>query len=174
MLLHGLSSNHTTWLTLYGNARRPRHPRASRRTCADTVFPTNQNGKRGTSSPFSLRISIASPCRNSCKKSTWWDTHLEDMSPSRMPRHIPRSLRSLALVSANFMNPLHYGPFSPFAPALATFLDGIAWLSYPQGHEPYHYFEHGKSTGYLNSTYQRIFHHAVLGEFLDACPDATP
>jgi pimeloyl-ACP methyl ester carboxylesterase len=40
------------------------------------------------------------------------------------------------------------------APALAAFVDGLAWLCRPQGRARYHYFEHGKSTGYFNSTFK--------------------
>jgi pimeloyl-ACP methyl ester carboxylesterase len=69
----------------------------------------------------------------------------------------PASLRTLAIVSANFMNPLHYKPFSFLAPALAVLVNGAAWLSYPQSFSHYHYFEQGKSTGYFNSTFKGLF-----------------
>jgi pimeloyl-ACP methyl ester carboxylesterase len=156
MLLHGLSSNHTTWLTFME-----------------------------TLATFGIR-SIAPDLRGhgfseKSKQKTWYTfpVFAEDIHRIADEEHLqkfdvvgysfggyialayaaehPETLRSLSLVSANFMNPLHYGPFSPFAPALATFLDGAAWLSRPQGHEPYHYFEHGRSTGYLNSTFKGLF-----------------
>ena len=68
----------------------------------------------------------------------------------------PASLRSLALVSTNFMNPLRYGPFSAFTSPALAFANTMAWLTYPQRRAHYYYYEHGKATSYFNSTFKGL------------------
>jgi pimeloyl-ACP methyl ester carboxylesterase len=155
MLLHGLSSNHTTWLNFMETL-------AARgiRSIAPDLRGHGFSDKSKHKASYELPVFVEDIRRIALRE------HLQkfDVVGYSFGGYValayaaahPATVRSLSLVSANFMNPLHYGPFSPFAPALAAFLDCLAWLSRPQGHEPYHYFEHGKSTGYLNSTYKGL------------------
>ena len=151
MLLHGLSSNHTTWLPLMETL-------AVRgiRSIAPDLRGHGFSDKSKNGAWYALPVFVRDVHRIAERE------HLQkfDMVGYSFGGYValayaaayPASLRSLTLVSANFMNPLYYTSFSFLAPALAAIMRGIAWLSYPQGHEPYLYFEHGKSSGYLNST----------------------
>ena len=151
MLLHGLSSNHTTWLTFMETL-------AARgiRVIAPDIRGHGFSDKSKRKAWYALPVFVEDVRRIAKQE----QLQKFDMVGYSFGGYVaisyagtyPGSLRTLSLVSANFMNPLHYGPLSPFAPVLAVFVSGLAWLTYPQGHEPYHYFEHGKSTGYLNST----------------------
>lgn len=151
MFLHGLSSNHTTWLLFMEEL--------AARGIRSIVPDLRGHG-------FS----------DQSKKKAWYDFSVfaEDIARIAARERLetfdligysfggyvalayaaesPRSLRSLALVSSNFINPLHYGPFGFLAPAAALLVDTLAWLTYPQGLKSYRYFEHKKSTGYLDST----------------------
>jgi pimeloyl-ACP methyl ester carboxylesterase len=151
MLLHGLSSNHTTWLplmkTLAGQGIR---------CIAPDLRGHGFSDKSKKKAWYALPV-FAEDVRRIAREERLQKMDMVGYSfggyvALAYAAAYPASLRTLALVSANFMNPLRYTSFSFLAPALATLVDGVAWLSLPQGHEPYLYFEHGKSTGYLNST----------------------
>lgn len=151
ILLHGLSSNHTTWLALMETLAKQ-----GIRSIAPDLRGHGFSDKSKRKAWYVLPVFVEDihhiVLQEQLQKMDMVGYSFGGYIALAYAAAYPASLRTLALVSANFMNPLHYKSFSPWAPALATFLDGIAWLSYPQGHEPYHYFEHGKSTGYLNST----------------------
>jgi len=155
MLLHGLSSNHTTWLPLMEIL-------AARgiRSIAPDLRGHGFSDKSKNRSWYSLdvfsddirRIVLAEQLQKFDMVGYSFGGYIAIAYAAEKSE----SLRSLTLVSANFMNPLRYGSFSFMAPALVAFVSGLAWLCYPQGLAQYHYFEHGKSTGYLNSTFKGL------------------
>lgn len=69
----------------------------------------------------------------------------------------PASLHTLTLISANSMNPLYYRTLSPLAPVIAAFFESLAWLCRIQNRVDYDYFDHEESTGYLGSTFKGLF-----------------
>ncbi len=151
VLLHGLSSNHTTWLpfmeTLAAQGIQSIAP-----DLRGHGFSDKSKHKAWYALPVFVEDIRCIALTEQLQKMDIVGYSFGGYVALAYAATYPASLRTLTLVSANFMNPLHYKPFSFLAPALAAFLNCIAWISYPQGHEPYLYFEHGKSTGYLNST----------------------
>jgi pimeloyl-ACP methyl ester carboxylesterase len=155
MLLHGLSSNHTTWLafmeTLAAQSIRCIAPDLRGHGFSDMskqkawyTFPVFADDIRRIAREERLqKFDMVGYSFGGYVALAYAIAH-------------PDSLRSLALVSTNFMNPLQYGPFSRFTPAAIAFCETVAWLTRPQGRSHY-YFEHGKSTGYFNSTFKGLF-----------------
>lgn len=151
MLLHGLSSNHTTWLNFM-----ERFATENIRTIVPDLrgHGFSDQSKKRDWYDFSVFADDLAAIAEQEQLSAF------DLTGYSFGGYVaityaaahPEKLRSLALVSANFMNPLRYGRFSPIAPAAAAFVDSLAWLTYPQWLKNYPYFEHGKSTGYLDST----------------------
>jgi len=156
MLLHGLSSNHTTWLTL--------------------MEKLSAQGIR----------SIAPDLRghgfsDQSKDRDWYEfsTFANDIHCIATQEHLrkfdivgysfggyvalayaasnSKSLRSMTLVSAGFRNPGLFGLFRFLAPLAAALLEAAAWLCYPQHRRRYDYFEYGKNPGYFRSTFKGLF-----------------
>jgi pimeloyl-ACP methyl ester carboxylesterase len=156
VLLHGLSSNHTTWLTLMeklaAQGIRSIAPDLRGHGLSDMskekswyTFPVfAQDIRRITEQERLRKFDMVGYSFGGYIAIAYAAAH-------------PESLRSLALVSTNFMNPLRYGPFSAITRPGILFLDTMAWLAYPQHRTKYHYFEQGKSKGYLDSTFTGLF-----------------
>jgi pimeloyl-ACP methyl ester carboxylesterase len=157
MLLHGLSSNHTTWLPFMEKLAS-----LGIRSIAPDLRGHGFSDKSKHKSWYVLSAFADDICRIARAE----QLQKFDMVGYSFGGYValsyaaanPESLRSLAIVSANFMNPLHYRrPFSALAPLCAAFANGLAWLTYPQSRAQYDYFEHQKSSGYLNSTFKGLF-----------------
>ena len=153
MLLHGLSSNHTTWLALMKMLAE-----SGIRTIAPDLRGHGFSDKTREKSHYALPV-FAEDIRRIAQAERLQKFDMVGYSfggyvALSYAAAYPASLRSLTLVSTNFMNPLHYRFFSPLAPALVAFAESLAWLSSPHGRENYHYFEHEKSTGYFDSTFK--------------------
>ena len=151
VLLHGLSSNHTTWLNFM-----ERFAAENIRTIVPDLrghgFSDQSKKRPWYAFPVFAEDLAAIADRERLSAFDLTGYSFGGYVALAFAAAYPDKLRSLALVSANFMNPLHYGRFSKIAPAAATFVDSLAWLTYPQSLRKYRYFEHGKSTGYLDST----------------------
>jgi pimeloyl-ACP methyl ester carboxylesterase len=156
ILLHGLSSNHTTWVpfmeTLAAQGVRSIAP-----DMRGHGFSDKSKRKAWYALPVFAEDIRRIALQERLQKFDMVGYSFGGYVALAYAAAHPESLRSLALVSTNFMNPLHYSRFFVLAPVLAAFFDGLAWLCYPQNREQYHYFEHGKSTGYLNSTFTGLF-----------------
>ncbi len=156
MLLHGLSSNHTTWLTLMEKLA-TKGIRSIAPDLRGHGFSDMSKQKAWYTFPV-----FADDIRRIAEQE---QLQKFDMVGYSFGGYValayaaanPEALRSLALVSTNFMNPLHYGPFSMITTPGIVFLDIMAWLTYPQSRTKYHYFEQGKSTGYFDSTFTGLF-----------------
>ncbi len=153
MLLHGLSSNHTTWLafmeTLAAQGIRSVAP-----DLRGHGFSDQSKHKAWYLFPVFAEDIHRIALQERLQKFNMVGYSFGGYVALAYAAAHPESLRSLALISANFMNPLHYRFFSFAAPFLATFMNGLAWMLYPECRTHYHYFEHGKSTGYFNSTFK--------------------
>jgi pimeloyl-ACP methyl ester carboxylesterase len=152
ILLHGLSSNHTTWLTLMEKLAAQ-----GIRSIAPDLRGHGFSDKSKKKDWYALSI-FTKDVRQIIEKERLQKFDMVGYSfggyiALAYAAENPETLRSLALVSTNFMNPLHYGPFSAFAKASSAFCNAMAWLTYPQRRRHYYYFEQGKSTGYFNSTF---------------------
>ncbi|MGB7957911.1 MAG: alpha/beta hydrolase [Minisyncoccia bacterium] len=156
MLLHGLSSNHTTWLPLMETLAAQ-----GIRSVAPDLRGHGFSDKSKRKAWYTLPVFVEDVRRiaeqERLQKMDMVGYSFGGYVALSYAAAYPASLRTLALVSANFMNPLHYKPFSFLAPALATLVDGAGWLFRPQSLGQYHYFEQGKSTGYFNSTFKGLF-----------------
>jgi pimeloyl-ACP methyl ester carboxylesterase len=156
ILLHGLSSNHTTWLTLMEKLAAQ-----GIRSIAPDLRGHGFSDKSKRKEWYTLPV-FAEDVRLIAEQERLQEFDMVGYSfggyvSLAYAAANPGMLRRLALVSTNFMNPLHYQTLSPAAPILAKFFDGLAWFSYPQRRTHYHYFEQGKSTGYFESTFTGLF-----------------
>jgi pimeloyl-ACP methyl ester carboxylesterase len=156
VLLHGLSSNHTTWLPLMETLAK-QGVRSIAPDLRGHGFSDKSKHRTRYTLPIFVRDIRLIAEQEQLQKIDLVGYSFGGYVALAYAAAYPASLRTLALVSTNFMNPLHYGPFSRLAPALATLVDGAGWLSYPQSLAHYHYFEQGKSTGYFNSTFKGLF-----------------
>ena len=156
ILLHGLSSNHTTWPPLMKTLAEQ-----GVRSIAPDLRGHGFSDKSKRKAWYALPVFVEDVRRiaeqERLQKMDMVGYSFGGYIALAYAAAYPASLRTLAVVSANFMNPLHYKPFSFLAPALATLVNGAAWLFYPQNLSHYHYFEQGKSTGYFNSTFKGLF-----------------
>jgi pimeloyl-ACP methyl ester carboxylesterase len=156
MLLHGLSSNHTTWLTLMEKLS-AQGVRSIAPDLRGHGFSDMSKEKSWYTFPVFTEDIRRIALQEQLQKFDMVGYSFGGYIALAYAAAYPESLRSLALASTNFVNPLRYGPFSAITPAGIAFLDTLAWLTYPQRRAHYHYFEHGKSTGYLDSTFTGLF-----------------
>jgi pimeloyl-ACP methyl ester carboxylesterase len=155
MLLHGLSSNHTTWLNFM-----ERLAKQGVRSIAPDLRGHGFSDKSKRKAWYGFPV-LADDIHRIAEQERLQKFDMVGYSfggyvSLAYAAAYPGSLRSLALVSANFMNPLFYRPLSFLAPVCAAFLDFLAALCYPQHRTQYNYFEYGKSAGYLNSTFKGL------------------
>ena len=153
MLLHGLSSNHTTWLALMETLA-ARGVRSIAPDLRGHGFSDKTKLKEWYALPVFTEDLRHIALQEQLKKIDMVGYSFGGYVALAYAAAYPESLRSLSLISANFMSPFHYSSLSFLASPLAKVLETAAWLLRAQGHEPYHYFEQGKSTGYLHSTFK--------------------
>jgi pimeloyl-ACP methyl ester carboxylesterase len=156
IFLHGLSSNHTTWLKLMEKLAAQ-----GVRSIAPDLRGHGLSDKSKKKAWYALPV-FAEDIRRIAEQERLQEFDMVGYSfggyvSLAYAAANPKMLRKLALVSTNFMNPLHYHAFSAAAPALAKISDSLAWLSYPQHRTHYYYFEQGKSKGYFDSTFTGLF-----------------
>ena len=156
MLLHGLSSNHTTWLPFMEKL-----VDMGVRVVAPDLRGHGFSDKSKRKEWYELPVFVEDVRRialaERLQKFDMVGYSFGGYVATAYAAAHPKSLRSLALVSANFMNPLHYGPFSALAPFCVKLANDIAWLIQPQSRTRYDYFEYGKSRGYFHSTFKGFF-----------------
>jgi pimeloyl-ACP methyl ester carboxylesterase len=151
MFLHGLSSNHTTWL-FFMEKLAARGIRSIAPDLRGHGLSDQSKEKEWYAFPVFVDDIARIADRERLREFDLIGYSFGGYIALAYAAAYPERLRSLTLVSSNFMNPLHYGPFGFLAPAAARFTDVIAWITYPQRRRRYDYFEHGKSKGYIDST----------------------
>jgi len=131
MLLHGLSSNHTTWLT-FMETLAAQDIRVITPDLRGHGFSDKSKHKAWYTLPVFVEDIHRIALQERLQKFDMVGYSFGGYIAEAYTAAYPESLRALALVSANFMNPLYYGPFSFATPALAAFVNGLAWLTMGQ------------------------------------------
>jgi pimeloyl-ACP methyl ester carboxylesterase len=150
VLLHGLSSNHTTWSeiikTLSKNGYNSLAPDLRGHGFSDKAK------KREL-----YRLSVFSDDLNGILKQEQIDNFIlvgysfgGQVAMDYAIRH-PRSAQGLVLISANYANPLEYKHLKFLTPLFTGALNLLARLLIWQKRKTYHYYQHGRAVGYWDS-----------------------
>ncbi len=155
IFLHGLSSNHTTWINIMATLKEHKY----------------------NSLALDLRGHGYSDKRK--KKSIYkWSTFSEDLEQiieeEKLVNFIlvgysfggevaidytlkyPSSPRGIILISTNYVNPFQYKKISFLRPVIAAGAHLLAWLLIWQKRKKYLYYEHREAVGYWDSTFDGL------------------
>ena len=151
VFLHGLSSNHTTWLQIMETLRGHRYNSLALDLRGHGL--SDKTKKRGL-----YRLSVFSDDLEIIrKKENLGDFTLVGYSfggevALDYAIRYPKSVSSLILLSVNQVNVLKYKGLNFFTPILYVLFNLLAFLLLWQKRKNYKYYEHQKAAGYWGST----------------------
>lgn len=151
LLLHGLSSNHTTW--------RPLMETLSARgfVCiAPDVRGHGHSDKTKRRSFYTLPVFCDDIRRvlaaENCARASVIGYSFGGSIALAFAAQFPESVERLVLLSTNFLPPAKYMHLHFLTPIVCGALELLAVLFLWQGREPYYYYEHGTAQSYWQST----------------------
>lgn len=150
ILLHGLSSNHTTWLNimdvLHGNGYNSIAPDLRGHGFSDQT----KNKKLYELPVFSADVGAIAKQENISNLVVVGYSFGGGVGIDYADRH-PERVNGLILISVNHKKPLGYMGLGFLTPIISGFFDLSATLLSWQKRTNYHYYEHGKAVGYWDS-----------------------
>jgi pimeloyl-ACP methyl ester carboxylesterase len=151
VFLHGLSSNHTTWIGIMDILEK--------QNVSSFALDMRGHGHSDKSRRRSwYRIGVFSKDLDDLVRHEKLDQFIlvgYSFSGAAILDYIsrhPDKIKSLVLISANHKNPLVYKKMSFLTPILYVFLNLLGWVLVWQKRKNYYYFEQSKSRSYWHST----------------------
>jgi 3-oxoadipate enol-lactonase len=155
VLLHGLSSNHTTWLKVMEDLHLRGFNSLAPDMRAHGFSDKTKNKSLYTIEAFSDDLKKIAEQENIGKFFLVGYSFGGSVAMHFATKH-SQDLLGLVLISANFTSPLKFKKFNPFVPLLSFGLDFLSFALRWQKRKKYVYFEHGKSKNYLSSVWTGI------------------
>jgi pimeloyl-ACP methyl ester carboxylesterase len=151
IFLHGLSSNHTTWIEIMETLGKE-----NIKSLAPDMRGHGFSDKTRRRNLYKMPV-FADDLTRIIEKEKIGDCIILGYSFSgavalEYTRKFPNKVKGIILISANHTNPLKHKFYGWITPFLSLLLDIFGWLLVWQKRKKYHYFEQGNSEGYWNST----------------------
>jgi pimeloyl-ACP methyl ester carboxylesterase len=155
VLLHGLSSNHTTWLDVMEVLREYKF-----NTLAPDLRGHGLSDKTKKKDFYTLPV-FSNDLREIFKKEKIGESIIVGYSfggqvAIDFVARFPKLAKGLILISVNHYNPFIYRGLGFFEPICSWLIDSLATILLWQKRKNYHYYEHGKSVGYWSSVWDGL------------------
>lgn len=155
VLLHGLSSNHTTWLSAMEVLR------ANGYNClAPDMRGHGHSDKTKNRALYKLDV-FSDDLQKIIDGEQIKDCVLVGYSfggqvAINYAAEHPERVKGLVLISANYAPPLKYIRLNLLTPLVSCFFDILAALLLRQKRQNYHYYQHGRAAGYWDSVWDGL------------------
>lgn len=155
ILLHGLSSNHTTW-----NDIAPLIEQEQLNVLLVDLRGHGYSDKTKKRSNYNFAV-FAQDIKEITEKEKINSAYLVGYSfggqvAIEYASSCPETAKGLVLISVNYVNPLKYKHLVFFTPLFLAILETLAILLLWQKRSSYHYYQHGKAVGYWDSVYDGL------------------
>jgi len=153
IFLHGLSANHTTWISTANLLKKYR---------LNFIIPDlrGHGYSDKTKNPKLYKLSVFTDDvkkileKETISESIFLGYSFGGQIALDYSTKYPNTVKALVLIGANHASPLIYGWLKPLNRVTYLLIRMIAWLFLWQKMKNYHYFEQGKSSGYWKSTFK--------------------
>jgi len=155
VLLHGLSSNHTTWLSIMKTLRENQYNYLVLDMRGHGYSDKTKNKKLYQIPVFTDDLSQIIE-KEQIKNFILVGYSFGGQVAISYAAKYPGDLKSLLLISTNHAPPLSYLHLSFLTPLVSGFFNLLAALFFWQKPKKYHYYQHGQAVGYWDSVWDGL------------------
>ena len=155
IFLHGLSSNHTTWINIMEKLREKGFNSLALDLRGHGLSDKTKNKKLYDIPVFSHDLKMITD-EEKIKNFILVGYSFGGQIAIDYTVRYPRNVKGLILISVNHTNPLEYKKLKFLTPVFYGILSFLSAILLWQKRKNYHYYRHGKAVGYWDSVYDGL------------------